>query len=96
MSVIELPIPESGHADIPEGVTAYTNFDHTWYADGRHALEIGETYHQHAAWDFCGYIWKTEGSYAECVWQYNEPVACYGCADLDALVEHVNNEWGHA
>jgi len=51
-------------------------------------------YAQHAAWDYCGWVWRTEGGWIETVMVYGEVVATYGCADLPTLIDHVIDEHG--
>ncbi len=92
-----IPIPKNGLPDLPQLIDdpIYTNFDHTWNPDIQEQVERGEGYAQHAARDFCGYVWKTEEGYAEVVWIYNEPRACYHAPDLADLIKAVNDRWGH-
>lgn len=96
VAVRELPKPIRR----PDGWTlaptpVMTNFDHTIDEDVVAELLRGAFVGQHAALDFCGYVWHAEGVWFETVWRYNSPVASYSCADLDALRRYVNNEWGN-
>lgn len=39
-----------------EGDTVYSNLDHS-YEMTEEQIKNSRMYHQHAAWDFCGYVW---------------------------------------
>ena len=52
--------PKGGELD-----TVYSNFDHLLDEEIAKQLESnsGKVYAQHAAWDFCGYIWHDDGKW---------------------------------
>ncbi len=69
-----------------------TNFDHT-IDDGFKEVLLDGYYGQHAAWNFCGYVWFAEGFHEE-VWRYNSPVEIITAASLPELMEAVNRKYG--
>ena len=78
-----------------EGETVYSNFDHALDLTEEQVRTSGK-YHQHAAWEFCGYIYYDEQTelFIEEVWRYNTLREQYEDKDLRALIDIVNDEWG--
>jgi hypothetical protein len=95
MTVIEIPIPEQLPEYTVERGTVYSNFDHELRPDVFDHIQPGHGAF-HAAWDYCGIVWRTEGGFAEVVMQYHVPQAAYACGDLATLIGHVVAEWGDA
>lgn len=70
------------------------NMDHSIDDGVDEALRAGGTYCQHAAWNFCGYVWFADGQFHEEVWRYNSPQTIVSADSLAKLMEAVNAEWG--
>jgi hypothetical protein len=49
---------------------------------------------QHSAWDYCGYVWQTEGGWIETVMCHGSVVATYGADRLAVLIDHVIDTHG--
>ena len=74
----------------------YSNFDHQLDHELAHRLAEGGCHAQHAAWDFCGYVWRLEdGRWIEQVWRYNSPVQEIVGDELEEIIELANDEWGY-
>lgn len=71
-----------------------SNFDHTIDEGVEEALRSGKHYCQHAAWNFCGYVWHDGTEFVEEVWVYGAPVAEHRNTDLRELMRAVNAEHG--
>lgn len=55
----------------------------------------GELCAQHAAWNFCGYIWQLpDGRWVDQVWRHNAPVADVIGDDLEEVIAEVNDNYG--
>ncbi len=75
----------------------YSNLDHD--LDAKVAAELkarpGESYAQHSAYDFCGYVWFGAGRFHEQVWVHRRMVDVLSAGDIEELVEDVNDRFGH-
>lgn len=80
---------------MPEASCGYSNFDYLWDDGGRDAVNSGEFFARHAAWNFNGCIWKDLDGYHEEVWVYHQHVATVDAETLDDLIEKVNSEYGY-
>ena len=50
---------------------------------------------QHAAWDFCGYVYRgMDGRWHNEVWVYNEPVEDICGASAQEVIITANNKYG--
>ena len=77
--------------------SVYSNCDHELDEDTAAFLATNPTYYaQHAAWNFCGYVWFAEDLWHDQVWVYGSPVAVVTDPDLRLLIEAVNMEYGYA
>lgn len=56
--------------------------------------QAGSVYAQHAAWNFCGYVWYENGMFHEEVWVYNAPRTVINADTLQELMSDVNAEYG--
>ena len=74
----------------------YSNFDHELDAEVVKDLMSSpdECYAQHAAWNFCGYVWFDGKTWHEDVWVHGNLVQTLSNTDLPALIASVNNEYG--
>lgn len=79
-----------------EGAIAYSNFDHTFNLS-EEEIKDSACYHQHAAWNFCGYVWfdKEKNLFIEEVWRYKTIIKTYEDESLSDLIETVNEKWGY-
>ncbi len=57
-------------SNLEECTFSMSNFDHSIDGELEGALRTSRVYAQHAAWDFCGYVWFADGQFHEDVWQY--------------------------
>ncbi len=57
-------------------------------------LAHGEVVSQHAAWNFCGYVFHNDGKFFEEVWIDNAHVATHAADNLEDLMRVVNEEFG--
>ena len=73
----------------------YSNFDHELNDGVKKELEKCSTiYSQHAAWDFCGYVWLKNKLWREEVWIYGAPVETMSNESLEYLISNVNDKYG--
>ena len=56
--------------------------------------ETPNSYIQHSAWNFHGYVWFEAGKFTEQVWRYKFPQTEISAETLEALMEAVNSEFG--
>jgi len=75
----------------------YSNFDHE--LDNK-VVKLVEThpnklYAQHAAWNFCGYVWFNGQQWKEEVWQWNSPVEILVADTIKNLIDSVNAQYGY-
>jgi hypothetical protein len=79
----------------PESV--YSNSDHELDNSVVELLKTDPELHaQHAAWDFCGYIWwDPEGErWIEEVWVYQVRQKSFSNVDIEDMIREVNDEFG--
>jgi hypothetical protein len=78
------------------GTELYSNFDHTFYDEGRVRIlhEEPPAFHQHAALEYCGWVFRTGGVFVEIVMRYGDEIAAYESDDLDVLIQHVIDAHG--
>jgi hypothetical protein len=79
--------------ELPEAV--YSNCDHALDATVADQLKAGDCYAQHAAWDFCAYVWFENGRYRSYVMRYGSHRATLENDDLADLIRQTNDEFGH-
>lgn len=79
-----------------EGKCVYSNFDHRLVLEEEELKESG-SYHQHAAWEFCGYVWyeKETQTFKEEVWRYRLLVTTLENKNLENLIEEANSRYGY-
>ena len=75
----------------------YSNFDHR--TDDAVASELearpGEVYAQHAAWNFCGYVWRLpDGTWVDQVWRYGAPVEDIKGGTLESVIGRAIEGYG--
>ena len=81
------------------GEAVYSNFDHKLEADVAAELERrpGEIYAQHAAWNFCGYVWRLpDGRWVDQVWHYGSPVQDIIGGTIREVIRATNDGYGYA
>lgn len=74
-----------------------TNLDQTIGKGLAEALkdEPGKVYAQHAAWNFCGWVWfEEDGLFRELVQRYGADQGVWTAPTLEKLMDVVNNEFG--
>ena len=81
-------------SNLEECTFSMSNFDHSIDGELEGALRTSRVYAQHAAWDFCGYVWFADGQFHEDVWQYNAYTETFTADSLPELMQAVNAEWG--
>ncbi len=75
----------------------YSNFDHQLDEDVRRQLEAAPEFAcaQHAAWDFCGYVWQLhDGRWVEQVWVHHAVQEEIYADGLGLLIATVNGAYG--
>jgi hypothetical protein len=77
--------------------SVYSNFDHDLDTEVAEKLkeQAGEVYAQHAAWNFCGYIWFENETWHEEVWVHGSAVETRSEEKLEDLIDSVNQSYGH-
>ncbi len=84
-------------SSMEQGDAVYSNLDNEY---GLTSEEVKESkqYHQHAAYDFCGYVYydKELNAFVEEVWVYNEVVDIHYNKELESLITGVINDYGEA
>ena len=78
------------------GNAVYNNIDHVQELSDEDVIKSG-LYHQHAAWNFCGWVWydKEEEVFKEEVWEYYSLVDTISAATIKSLIDKVNAEHGY-
>jgi len=73
-----------------------SNFDHSIEKGCEEALREGEgkVYCQHAAYNFCGYVWFENDKFYERVMRYKATVAVFVNDSLKELMHEVNERFG--
>ena len=80
---------------LKEGECAYSNFDDQ-YELTEEQVKASGMYHQHAAYDFCGYVWfdPEKQQFIEQIWIYrNITNVLYG-KTLDEVIQKAVNLYG--
>lgn len=79
---------------VDEGMS---NFEHTIDDNLAQILRDGEDklFAQHSAWDFCGYVWYSNGIYHEQIWRYKSPIDEIEAETLEDLMEEANSRYGY-
>lgn len=77
--------------------SVYSNFDHILDEEVKEQLikNEGKLCAQHAAWNFCGYIWFSDGKFHEEVWEYKSPIDVLEDEDLESLIDEANGRYGY-
>jgi len=78
--------------------SVYSNYDHRLDADVAQHLENhpGEVFAQHAAWNFCGYVWRQpDGRWVDQVWQWNAPVEDIFGDTIEDVIRTANEGYGY-
>ena len=72
---------------MPEADTSYSNFDHEWDEGAKEALEGGEFWVRHIAWNHNSHMWRGEdGRFYEEIWRFHVHVATLVADTPDELV----------
>ena len=74
----------------------YSNFDHQLDEEikGQVQANPNKLYAQHAAYNFCGYVWYDGTKWKEEVWVYKEPQEVIEAETIEDLIDKVNLEYG--
>ena len=74
----------------------YSNIDHELDVEVLKELKDfpNRRYAQHAARDFCGYIWFDGITFREEIWVYRNKVDLLENTDIGSLIEEANNDYG--
>lgn len=78
-----------------EGDIIYSNFTHEFKMN-EEDMKISGKFHQHAAWNFCGYIWwdNDTNTFHEEIWVYNFMKDRLSSLSLKSLIEEANRLYG--
>lgn len=76
-----------------EGKEVYNNFDHVQRLSDEELKKSGKR-HQHAAWNFCGYVHYDEDKYKEDVWQYGTLIETLEGTSIMDVVTQANDKYG--
>jgi glutathione peroxidase-family protein len=79
------------------GEPVYSNLDHELNQEIVTILKNneGKLYAQHAAWNFCGYIWFKDGKWHEQVLRYHIVVNELSDTDIESLIDEANSLYGY-
>ncbi len=79
-----------------EGELVYSNVDHE-FALTEEEIKQSNEHHQHAAWDFCGYVWydAEEQLFIEEIWIYHNLEVTLYQKELKDLIELANATYGY-
>ncbi len=82
-------------SNMEEGDRVYSNLDHEYELTSDEVKE-SKQYHNHSAWDFCGYVYYDDklSTFVEEVWVYKEVVDIHYNKELDSLIDGVISEYG--
>lgn len=74
----------------------YSDFDHIIDMDIVKLLQDNPNgiHAQHAAWNFCGYIWFDGENFIEEIWQYRQLIETRANEDINELISSINAEYG--
>ena len=80
---------------IQKGEIVYSNFDHEYNMKENEVKESGK-FHQHAAWDFCGYVWYNllDKQFKEEIWISNTHRHTLSAVSLFELINEANIIYG--
>jgi len=75
----------------------YSNLDHVLETKVVEELQDGSKFAQHAARNFCGYIWydPEDSNWHEEIWRYHVVVAEETDTSIEDLIDRVNDQFGH-
>ena len=75
----------------------YSNWDRVLDASVERILAADPSlYAQHAACNYCGYVWCKDGVWYEQVWQWKTPVELFTGPGPRAVIEAVIGKYGSA
>jgi len=76
--------------------SVYSNLNHTLDKNIVKLLRENANilYAQHAAWNFCGYIWFDSKEFKEEVWQYKFLTSVHSNKDIRGLIAEVVGTYG--
>jgi len=57
-------------------------------------IEHPSYYAQHAAWNFCGYVWYSGAGWHEEVWRYKSPVEVLHGEGAEDVTTEANDKYG--
>lgn len=82
--------------DAREIEAVYTNCTHELDTDVVKELELNpnKTVAQHAAWEFCGYIWHDGTGWINEVWRHNHPMDIFGGTTVQEVIRLANVKYG--
>ena len=74
--------------------TVFSNIDNRLVPPVAKRLEEPGTQADHAAWDFCGTVYKANSKWVEEVWRHNRMVDRVEGDSLDEVIRQVNGIYG--
>ena len=72
----------------------YSNFDHILQNGAEEAVQEGDKYFTHPAWNHYGYVWFADGMFHEMVKQRGTHVATISDESLKQVLAEVNDTYG--
>ncbi len=95
MVAAAMVMPDLESMDELDGV--YSNCFHEG-VDHEVASELkanpGKAYAQHAAYNFCGYVWFSAGQFHEQIWVHRRMVEVLSADEIEELIENANDQYG--
>jgi hypothetical protein len=73
----------------------YSNFDHMLESAIVEELNGGDKFAQHAAWNFCGYVYRDENGWHEEVWMNGSPVEMLHGDSVESVIAQANEKFGN-
>lgn len=72
----------------------YSNYDHALDTEVLKELESGQLFAQHAAWDFCGYVYKDESGWHDEIWRHGSPIETIDGESAEEAIRKANEKYG--
>lgn len=72
----------------------YSNFDHVIDSAVVEDLKAGDKFAQHAAWDFCGYVYHDKDGWHEEVWRWGALAKVLHGDSAESVIAQANEEFG--
>lgn len=72
----------------------YSNIDHLLNDDVLTAVAAGGVRGQHAAWDYCGWVWKDDEGWHETVMRYGQHLDTFHGDSAKSVIEQTLEAYG--